>query len=196
MRASHEDRDRVVDVLRVAAGDGRLTADELDERVERALTARTYGELAALTADLPAARAAAPAPEPRKVLRIERYGANAVRDGSWVVPERIEMRVTGGNVTLDFTEAVIALPLLEIDAVVTGGNLTLITRSGIVVNTDDVALAGGRVAVRESPGSPEPPVPVLLNVNVSGNLVGGNIRVSPPKPSRRALWGRGRQELT
>jgi hypothetical protein len=196
MRASHEDRDRVVDVLRVAAGDGRLTADELDERVERALTARTYGELAALTRDLPAARVAAPVPEPGKVLRIERYGANTVRDGNWVVPERIELRVTGGNVTLDFTEAVIALPSLQVDAVVTGGNLTLITRPGIVVNTDDVALAGGRVAVRESPGSPEPPGPVLLNVNVSGNLVGGNIRVSPPKPSRRALWGRGRQELT
>jgi DUF1707 SHOCT-like domain len=196
MRASHEDRDRVVDVLRVAAGDGRLTADELDERVERALTARTYGELAALTRDLPAARAAAPAPEPRKVLRIERYGANTVRDGSWVVPERIELRVTGGNVTLDFTEAVIDLPSLQVDAVVTGGNLTLITRPGIVVNTDDVALAGGRVAVRESPESPEPPVQVLLNVNVSGNLVGGNIRVRRPKPSRRPLWGRGRQELT
>jgi hypothetical protein len=186
-------------VLRVAAGDGRLTADELDERIEGALAARTYGELAALTADLPAPRAAAPVAEPRKVLRIERYGANAVRDGSWVVPERIEMRVTGGNVTLDFTEAVIALPSLEIDAVVTGGNLTLITIPGIVVNTDDVALAGGRVAVRESPESPEspePPVPVLLNVNVSGNLVGGNIRVRRAKPPRRPLWGRGRQELT
>jgi hypothetical protein len=42
-----------VEQLRVAAGDGRLTADELDHRLETALTARTYGELAALTADLP-----------------------------------------------------------------------------------------------------------------------------------------------
>jgi hypothetical protein len=193
MRASHEDRDRVVDVLRVAAGDGRLTADELDERIEGALAARTYGELTALTADLPAPRAAAPAAEPRKVLRIQRFGANTVRNGSWVVPERIEMQVTGGNVTLDFTEAVIALPSLQIDAKVTGGNLTLITRPGIVVNTDDVALAGGRVVTRESP---EPSVSVLLNVNVSGNVAGGNIRVVPPKSPRRPLWGRGRQELT
>jgi hypothetical protein len=54
LRASHEDRDRAVEILRVAAGGGRLTAAELDERVEAALTARTSGGLAALTADLPA----------------------------------------------------------------------------------------------------------------------------------------------
>src|SRR5499427_2236197 len=55
LRASHEDRDRVVELLRVAAGDGRLSAEELDERLEAALTARTYGELAALSTDLPVA---------------------------------------------------------------------------------------------------------------------------------------------
>ena len=43
LRASHEDRDRAVELLRVAAGDGRLTAEELDERLGVALTARTYG---------------------------------------------------------------------------------------------------------------------------------------------------------
>ena len=53
LRASHEDRDRVVDALRVAGGDGRLTAEELDARVERALSARTQGELAALAVGLP-----------------------------------------------------------------------------------------------------------------------------------------------
>jgi Domain of unknown function (DUF1707) len=193
LRASHEDRERVVDVLRVAAGDGRLTAAELDERVERALTARTHGELAALTEDLLAARVTAPAVEPRKVLRIEREGANERREGSWVVPERIEIRVTGGNVTLDFTEAVIALPSLQIHAVVAGGNLTLVTRPGIVVDTDEVAVAGGRVIMREPP---DPSAPVLLSVDVSGKLVGGNIRVRLPKPPRRSLWQRSRQELS
>jgi Domain of unknown function (DUF1707) len=56
-RASHEDRDGVAELLRVAAGDGRLTAEELDERLEKALTARTYGELAALSRDRHARRA-------------------------------------------------------------------------------------------------------------------------------------------
>lgn len=54
LRASHEDRDAVIEVLRVAAGDGRLTAEELDERLEIAFNARTYGELAKLTVDLQA----------------------------------------------------------------------------------------------------------------------------------------------
>ncbi|MFE4720856.1 DUF1707 domain-containing protein, partial [Streptomyces sp. NPDC056728] len=43
LRASHEERDQAVERLTVAAGDGRLTADELDERLEAALTARTHG---------------------------------------------------------------------------------------------------------------------------------------------------------
>ena len=193
LRASHEDRDRVVDLLRLAAGDGRLTADELDERLERALSARTYGELAALTEDLPSARGTGPAPEPKKVLRIERGGANVRRDGGWVVPERIELRVTGGNAVLDFTQAVIALPSLQVHAIVNGGNLTLITRPGIVVNTDEVAILGGRVIDREPPQSS---APVLLSVEVSGRLIGGNVRVRPPRPHRRTLWRRARPELT
>jgi Domain of unknown function (DUF1707) len=41
LRASHVDRDAVVEVLRIAAGDGRLTPTELDERLEAALTVKT-----------------------------------------------------------------------------------------------------------------------------------------------------------
>ena len=187
LRASHADRDRVVDVLRVAAGDGRLTADELDARLELALSARTHGELAALTDDLPAVPGAGSAVDLKKVLRIERAGTHVRRDGSWVVPEHIELRVTAGNVRLDFSQAVIALPSLRIDALVRGGNLTLITRPGIIVNTDDVAISGGRVIEREPP---DPSAPVLLSVNVSGKLVAGNVRVRPPKSRRGMLWRR------
>ena len=193
LRASHQDRDRVVDVLREAAGDGRLTSDELDERLERALSARTYGDLAALTADLPTGPAAAPvpAPKPKDVLRIERFGANASRAGGWVVPERIEVEVTGGNVTLDFSQAVITLPSLHIDVMAQGGNLTLVTKPGIVVDTDDVAVMGGRVIIREQP---EPAAQTLLRVTVSGRLIGGNIRVRAPKGPRRAFGRRPRLE--
>jgi Domain of unknown function (DUF1707) len=54
LRASHADRDHVIDVLKAAFVQGRLTKDELDERVGGTLTSRTYAELAALTADIPA----------------------------------------------------------------------------------------------------------------------------------------------
>jgi hypothetical protein len=62
MRASDADRDSVVADLGEHFQAGRLTADELDERTGQALTARTYGELTGLLADLPAARPASPVP--------------------------------------------------------------------------------------------------------------------------------------
>jgi hypothetical protein len=52
--ASHTDREQVVDRLKAAFVEGRLTKDELDARAGRAFAARTYADLAALTADIPA----------------------------------------------------------------------------------------------------------------------------------------------
>jgi DUF1707 SHOCT-like domain/Domain of unknown function (DUF4190) len=54
MRAASADRERAVDVLKAGFAEGRLTQDEYNERISRAYAARTYGELTALTADLPA----------------------------------------------------------------------------------------------------------------------------------------------
>ena len=64
MRASDADRDAVVSDLSEHFQAGRLTATELDERTGRALTARTWGELTELAADLPALRPVAPAAIP------------------------------------------------------------------------------------------------------------------------------------
>ena len=65
-RASHADREQVVGALKAAFVQGRLTADELDERVGQALAARTYAELAALTTDLPPDPAPAREPGPAR----------------------------------------------------------------------------------------------------------------------------------
>ncbi|MGD0703597.1 MAG: DUF1707 domain-containing protein [Trebonia sp.] len=54
LRAAHADREHVIDRLKTAFVAGQLSKDELDARAGRAFTARTYGELAALTADIPA----------------------------------------------------------------------------------------------------------------------------------------------
>ena len=56
MRAADTDRERVAEQLRSAHSDGRLDLTEYDERLQQAWAARTYGELDALTADLPSAR--------------------------------------------------------------------------------------------------------------------------------------------
>ncbi|MGB6454209.1 MAG: DUF1707 domain-containing protein [Streptosporangiaceae bacterium] len=184
LRASHTDRDEVVEKLRVAAGDGRLTPEELDERLEVALTARTYSELAALTADLPAAGSPVPVapPQPAGLLRFDQWGGNAVRAGRWVTPASIEARVTGGNVKLDFTEAQISDPRLPIEAHVQGGNLILVVKPGIAVETNDLAMVGGNVKFGKGTDRHDP---VILRVQVSGRLLGGNVVVRLP---RRTFW--------
>jgi hypothetical protein len=184
LRASHADRDQVVELLRIAAGDGRLTAEELDQRLDVALTARTFGELAALTTDLPAVAgsAAAPLPRPKEVARIDIASGSTKRNGRWLVPQRLEVQVSSGSVTLDFTDAVISQPTLLIDAEVTSGSLTIVTRPGIVVDTNDVAVRSGSAKVT-APWGPE--VPVTLRIDVSGKVGSGSIRARPP---RRSLW--------
>jgi hypothetical protein len=181
LRASHQDRDRIVELLRVAAGDGRLTAEELDERLEVALAARTYGELAALTRDLPAEGGLAAGPA-KELVRIDCGSGTAKRDGRWLVPQRMEIRVSSGSVTLDFTEAVIADPVLRIDAEVRSGSLSLVTKPGIVVDTDEVAVRSGSVKGRV-PWRPE--VPTTLRIQVSGKVSSGSIKARPP---RRTFW--------
>jgi hypothetical protein len=138
LRASHEDRDRVVELLRVSAGDGRLTADELDERLELAMTARTYGELAKLVADLPAAGSVAPSPAPR------------------------------------------AKDVVRLDC--GSGHILLVTRPGIVVDTDDVVVRSGHIRVR-TPWSPD--VPEVLRIEVSGKVGSGHFIA---RPALRTFW--------
>ena len=62
MRAASADRDRTIDVLTAAYGEGRLTKEEFDTRCARVLSAKTYADLAAVVADLPAGPFSAVAP--------------------------------------------------------------------------------------------------------------------------------------
>ena len=186
LRASHADRDRVVELLRVAAGDGRLTAEELDERLEAALTARTYSELAVLTTDLPAA------PQPpglaqsagvlqgvaKELVKIDCGSGVARRDGQWIVPQRMEINVASGAVKLDLTQAVISSPTLQLDIDVRSGSLLLVTRPGIVVDTDDVTVRSGGVSVKTHRRQN---VPTILRVEVSGEVASGAFKARPPR---------------
>lgn len=85
LRASHADREQVIGTLEAAFVQGRLAKDELDVRAGLAFAARTYAELAALTADLPAGLA--DAVPPRRAVRAQalRPMSNAARAGMWVV---------------------------------------------------------------------------------------------------------------
>jgi hypothetical protein len=190
LRVSHEDRDQVAEALRVAAGDGRLSSDELDERLERALTARTYDDLAVLIADLPpAGHALAPVPgtqlptaPAKELIKIHVTSGHSQRVGRWTVPARMGLIARSGHIKLDFTEAVITQPALHIDAEVSSGHIVMITRPGIVVDLDDVSVRSGRVNVRAPWGDS---VPVSLRITVAGKCGSGRIVARPP---RRSFW--------
>ena len=189
LRASHEDRDEVVERLRVAAGDGRLTAEELDQRLDVALTARTYGELEALLVDLPATGPALSgglaAKPPKDVSRISVDRGTARRDGPWAVPQRMEVDAVRSSVVLDFTRAVIALPALEIDVSVRHGSLVLVVPPDVFVDVDDVEVHAGSVANRTRAVAG---TPVRLSVRVTGEVRAGSIAVRSPRRGRRSRF--------
>jgi Domain of unknown function (DUF1707) len=77
LRASHGDRDRVIETLKAAYVHGCLTKDEFDARVSQTLASRTHAELALVTADLPAGLTAAPPPtRSARARRAARAGAS------------------------------------------------------------------------------------------------------------------------
>ncbi|WP_262057193.1 DUF1707 domain-containing protein [Streptomyces sp. STR69] len=108
MRVSHADRDRMVEILRDAAADGRLDIDELGERAERALTARIFADLEPLAEDLPVAAPAPPtvrgpaatAPADGELERRHVNGERLHREGAWMVPRVIKLDVHGGSARL------------------------------------------------------------------------------------------------
>ena len=85
LRASHADREQVIGTLKAAFVQGRLAKDELDVRAGLAFAARTYAELAALTADLPAGLG--DAVPPRRTVRAQALPpmSSAARAGMWGV---------------------------------------------------------------------------------------------------------------
>jgi hypothetical protein len=164
-----------LDVLRVAMGDGRLTADEFGERMEAALSARTLGELAVLTADLVTGTAHA-APRAEEVVRIGQKGGSVQRTGQWMVPRRLELRSSWSDVTLDFTEAVIVEDTLLVEMDMRGGALVMVTRPGVVVDAGSLTVRYTDVDVRSGR---EPGVPVVLRVRLTGRMKYGHVEVRP-----------------
>ena len=173
MRASDADRDRVIDILRAATADGRLTADEFNERMEAALASRTFRELAPLTADLAAPASRAPEPAPAEdVIRIDQRGGSVQRTGRWVVPRRMELRPSWCDVTIDFTDAVIRHGTLHVDMRMRGGSLILVVGPGIVVDANFLATRYTDVVIHPAT---EPGTPVRLRIHLVGRMRYGYI---------------------
>jgi hypothetical protein len=117
------------------------------------------------------------------VVKIEKRFGTVEWLGTWLVPRRMEIRLTVGNAKLDFTDAVITHDQLSIDVDLgIGGDLLLITKPGIVVVANDVLVRMGEIKVR--PAKQDPEFPVTLRVDISGKLRGGDLEVRYPRGIR------------
>jgi hypothetical protein len=185
LRASDADRDRVLVLLAEAVSDGRLTMEEHAERVQRACTARTLGELADLTADLVVASAQPVRLDGGRV--ISGIFGPARRDGRWVVPETLTVTALGGEVEVDFTQAILQTRHVQLLTTVIGGRLRLVVPDGVSVAVTAHVMVG-----RRRGGTPPPAASGAPLIEVKGVVLGGEIIVRTPPRPRRRLFGRRR----
>ena len=181
LRASDTDRERVADQLREAAGHGRLTMDELDERLELTYAAKTYAELEPLTRDLPASGAAMPLPVPASssgagtgVARVggtpgrKRWSiavmSGATRRGRWVVPRRYNAFAFWGGVVLDLRDASLAEHETVIRANAVMGGVEIIVSEDVDVHVEGFGLMGGYDDQTSSKLDPPPPGAPVVRV--------------------------------
>ncbi|HJZ28760.1 MAG TPA: DUF1707 domain-containing protein [Streptosporangiaceae bacterium] len=182
LRASDADRDRVLALLAEAMSDGRLTPDEHAERVQRACTARTLGELADLTTDLVVASAQPVRLDGGRV--ISGIFGPAKRDGRWVVPEVLTVNAMFGEVEVDVTQAILQARHVQLHATVIGARLVLIVPDGVSVVVNTPMVLGRRRGGTPLTAGAETPV-----IEVKGLVLGGEIIVrTPPKPRRFRLF--------
>jgi hypothetical protein len=150
LRISDEDRHRVAEVLRQAAGEGRIDLEELDERLEATYRAKTYGDLVPITADLPVAGAAAqPAPRPAAPSGpVARYGSSVAimsetkRTGPWLVEDGHAAFALMGNVLLDLREARFAAGEVTINANAVMGEVKVVVDAGTTVVVEGFGVMG------------------------------------------------------
>ncbi|MFC9114942.1 DUF1707 domain-containing protein [Streptomyces sp. NPDC052492] len=181
LRASHDDREAVVEQLRDAAAEGRIDLDELDERLERALTAKTYAELDALTADLPSPPA--PADLPPLELKGGLHGASR-GPGRWEVPAHVIARGGLAGVKLDFSRAECRLPEVTVEVYGEAAGVTIVLPDGWAADT--IAMDPGIGGLRDSTTPDRLPGTPLIRLTGTGGMAGVVVR-HPNRWERRKL---------
>jgi hypothetical protein len=191
LRISDEDRHKVAEVLRQAAGEGRLDLDELDERLEATYSAKTYGDLVPITLDLPATggppAAVAPRAVPAPAGPVARYSSSLAvmseskRVGTWLVAEQQTAFALMGSVVLDMREAQFESREVTVVANAVMGEVKVIVNAGTAVVVEGVGVMGEFNEQRAKvPFDPELGGPV---VRVKGLALMGSVHVQRRGPS-------------
>jgi hypothetical protein len=189
LRVSDADRHAVAEILREAAGDGRIQLDELDERLEATYAARTYGDLVPITLDLPAGQvparveaAATPVPgsAPGAVAGVpERHVmvmSGIDRKGVWTVPQQLTVTCVMGGADLDMREATFAADevVVTVNAVMGGASLTVGPHVDVIM--EGIGIMGGFSGPK---GSVEPgPDGRVQRLRVKGFAFWGGVDVT------------------
>jgi hypothetical protein len=203
LRISDDDRHKVADILRDAAGEGRIDFDELDERLEATYAAKTYADLMPITFDLPSGSLAVPrtpcppttaGDRPSPVVAGPDSSNHVAilggfdRSGHWIVPRQMSVFAMLGGAELDMREAQFA----DRDVVITvnvfmgGVDITVNPHTNVVI--EGTGIMGGY-------SGPSGKVPAELDANsvtvrVRGVAIWGGVAVSrklPPGESPKSL---------
>jgi len=149
LRVSDEDRHRVAEVLRQAAGEGRIDIEELDQRLEATYRAKTYGDLVPLTVDLPSGAQAVPRMPVGPVVGAGSRFATSVavmsetrRSGRWVLEDGHTAVAVMGSVVLDLREAQLEQQQVTINASAVMGEVKVIVDAGTTVLVGGYAVMG------------------------------------------------------
>jgi Domain of unknown function (DUF1707)/Cell wall-active antibiotics response 4TMS YvqF len=205
LRVSDAERDAVLRALGDHAAVGRLTLDELEERSGRALTAKTRGELATLTSDLPREAGqvgeAAPAPARRKPVRwmVAIMGGSHRRGRFRAVGKINAVAIMGGD-EIDLREAEIEGGELTLNLFAFMGGSTIYVPDSVEVEVGGFSFMGGHEEIG-SERSPRPGAPII-RIRVYTLMGGASIYRLPPqargvglKEARRLAKAAERGEL-
>jgi hypothetical protein len=201
LRVSDAERDAVLSALGDHAAVGRLTLDELEDRSGRALTAKTRGELATLTSDLPAEGTASPAPSQKKPVRwMVAIMGGSHRRGRFRAVGRINAVMIMGGDEIDLREAEIEGGELTFTLFALMGGANVYVPDSVDLEVGGFSFMGGH----EEVGSDRPPRPgaPVIRIRIYNVMGGATIYRLPPqargvslKQARRLAKSAERGEL-
>jgi Domain of unknown function (DUF1707)/Cell wall-active antibiotics response 4TMS YvqF len=181
LRASDTERHAAVERLRDGAAAGRLTLEELSDRIELAQGARTRGELEAVVADLPDHSPAPSRPARRWIVGIL-SGAEA--GGRWRLGEDTRAVAVLGSADVDLREAELSSAEPTLTAVSVLGEIEITVPEGVDVELRSFSLLGGIEARKPPPAPPGAPRIVIRAFTLLGS-----VELRPPTEPRRRRRG-------
>lgn len=207
MRVSDADRDQVAEVLREATSQGRITFDELEERLSQVYAAKTYADLDEVTHDLPGPglRAPAVAASSASAFPAERLGgtpgskvavavmSGAERKGAWVVPPTFTAFAMMGGIDLDLREARFSEHEVTIQAYTFMGGISITVDEQVEVDVSGIGFMGAFEHGASGAGVPGAP---RVRINGFAFMGGVDVKRRPPKGSGKRQKNKNRPQIT